>query len=89
MKIWGLFMKVIKSGKPWSIEIVCTGNGNGGGGCQATLEIEKEDLYLTHRYPYDGSEEKYITFRCISCDQETDVDTTKIPQSIKKSIKFI
>ena len=39
-------MKVLEEGKKWSIQERCTGIGNGGGGCNALLEIEKEDIYI-------------------------------------------
>lgn len=37
-------MRVLKEGPGWSIEQVCTGKGNGGGGCGAVLAVEKEDI---------------------------------------------
>lgn len=78
-------MKVIKSGKPWSERIKCTGHGNGGGGCKALLEVEASDLYLTHRSYYDGGHETFITFTCPECKFETDIDG--IPLKIGESLK--
>ncbi|HTK05295.1 MAG TPA: hypothetical protein VL500_06925 [Candidatus Eisenbacteria bacterium] len=43
-------MKVIKKGsgaKGWSKRFKCTGSGNGGGGCGATLLVEHGDLLRT------------------------------------------
>lgn len=42
-------MKVVKVGreqKGWAKEFVCTGSGNGGGGCRARLLVSEEDLHL-------------------------------------------
>jgi hypothetical protein len=78
-------MKVIKRGKMqkgWAMEFKCTGDGNGDGGCGATLLVEKGDLYLTHRYYFDGSEDTYTTFTCPCCRVQTDVD---VPITITQS----
>lgn len=78
-------MKVVKNGraqKGWAKEFVCTGKGNGGGGCGATLLVEEADLYQTGRSYYDGSSDTFTTFRCISCKVQTDVD---VPSSVHVS----
>jgi hypothetical protein len=70
-------MKVLQPGreqKGWAKESRCTGKGNGGGGCKALLLVDEGDLYLTHSSHYDGSNETYITFRCVSCGVETDLE---------------
>ena len=70
-------MKVIKRGKKqkgWAMEFECTGEGNGDGGCGATLLVEESDLYLTYRGYYDGSSDTYTTFTCSCCGVETDVE---------------
>jgi hypothetical protein len=41
-------MKVLEKGPGWSMEVVCTGRGNGGCGCGAKLLVERGDVYLTH-----------------------------------------
>lgn len=69
-------MKVIKKGRPqkgWSNEFKCTGTGNGNGGCNATLLIEKIDLFTTYSSSYDGSNETYVTFECCECGVKTDI----------------
>ena len=69
-------MKVLKPGreqKGWSTEATCTGKGNGGGGCGATLLVEEEDIYQTAHHSYDGSSDYFNTFRCVSCGVETDL----------------
>lgn len=75
-------MKVLKKGKPWSIKRTCTGAGNGDGGCGAKLEVEAQDLYSTESHSYDGSSESYVTFRCVLCKTETDVDEDRIPSQV-------
>ena len=48
-------MKILKVGLGWGIEQICTGKGNGGGGCGATLQVEKDDIYMKSKVYYDGS----------------------------------
>lgn len=72
-------MKVLAKGRPqkgWSHEFVCTGKGNGGGGCGAKLLVEFGDLYITRSYDYTGGCDSYVTFRCAECSVETDIDYT-------------
>lgn len=76
-------MKIIKRGRPqksWAKQFICTGTGNGGGGCGAVLLVEADDLYQTHSSSYDGSTDYFTTFRCVCCKVETDV---KVPSNIK------
>ena len=75
-------MKVLKKGRAqsgWSIEAICTGKGNGGGGCGAKLLVSDSDLYETHSSHYDGSSESYTTFSCVACKVETDIN---VPSSV-------
>jgi hypothetical protein len=68
-------MKVIEPGrqqKGWSTEAVCTGKGNGGGGCGARLLVEQPDLFLTHRYVH-VDHDVFVTFKCICCGVLTDL----------------
>ena len=72
-------MKVLKKGRPqkgWSAEFVCTGTGNGGGGCGAKLLVEEADLYQTSSSDYTGDTDYYVTFRCSECGVETDAKGT-------------
>lgn len=39
-------MKVLEKGPGWSIEQICTGIGNGNGGCNSRLLVEKGDIYI-------------------------------------------
>jgi len=57
-------MKVLEKGRGWSLKQVCTGKGNGNGGCGAKLLIERGDIYVTHSYDYGGGHERFFTFKC-------------------------
>jgi len=71
-------VKVLEKGrkqKGWAKEFTCTGAGNGGGGCEALLLVEKGDLYHTYRQDYLGDVyATYVTFTCAECGVETDID---------------
>lgn len=79
-------MKVLQEGPGWSIKQKCTGIGNGGGGCGALLEVEREDIYLTSSTDLSGETDYYYTFRCPCCDIETDVPERDIPAIIKRNL---
>ncbi|MBE6146037.1 MAG: hypothetical protein E7171_05385 [Firmicutes bacterium] len=76
-------MKVLEKGPGWSMEVKCTGSGNGGGGCGAKLLIERGDVYLTHSYDYGGGHDVYYTIRCPECDVQTDIEYDKLPSFIR------
>lgn len=76
-------MKVIKAGreqKGWAKQIICTGSGNGDGGCRAILLVEEGDLFHTHRSDYGGDTDTFTTFKCIACGVNTDV---KVPSNVR------
>lgn len=69
-------MKVLAKGSvepTWKHRMICTGAGNGGGGCGANLEVHIEDVYVTRSYSYDGSSDRYHTITCPVCSVETDI----------------
>ncbi len=70
-------MKVIEMGdgrKGWSKEYRCTGAGNDiDGGCGALLLVEEGDLYYTWAFEREGYGEKFTTFRCPECNNQTDI----------------
>ncbi len=78
-------MKLIKEGRPqkgWAKEQTCTGAGNKGGGCGATLLVEQGDLYLTHRGGSNYGDDNgtpCVTFQCMACGVETDVEPADWP----------
>lgn len=71
-------MKVLKPGRKqqgWSVNVNCSGRGNGDGGCGALLQVEQPDLYRTVSGDYDGSRTLFMTFTCPECGVETDLET--------------
>lgn len=79
-------MKVLEKGPGWSMEVRCTGAGNGGCGCGARLLVERGDIYLTHSYDYGGGHDIYYTIRCPECNVETDIDESKVPSLVKREV---
>lgn len=77
-------MKVLEKGPGWSMKQVCTGKGNGDGGCNSQLLVEKEDIYLTSHTDYTGDTDYYFTFRCPVCGIETDIPEKDVPASIRR-----
>jgi len=78
-------VKVLEKGREqsgWAAEFICTGNGNGGGGCGAKLLVEEADVYLTSRSSYDGETESFTTFKCCDCGVETDIPRKDVPYRI-------
>jgi hypothetical protein len=74
-------MKILEPGRPqkgWSTECVCTGNGNGHGGCGAKLLVEEADLFKTTSHCRDETD-TYVTFRCAGCGVLTDLASDKRP----------
>jgi hypothetical protein len=68
-------VRVLKPGtgqQGWSVEVECTGKGNGGGGCGAQLLVEEGDLYITSSSARDETTE-YVTFTCVECKVRTDL----------------
>lgn len=79
-------MEIIKPGRPqkgWAIEHTCTGNGHGNGGCSALLLVSHDDLFLRYENDSDGYEVKYVTFKCPSCSQLTNISEIKYPPNYK------
>lgn len=69
-------MKILKRGTippPWKERVICTGKGNGGGGCGSNLEVYLEDVYRTTSCDYSGGHDSYYTIMCPVCKTETDI----------------
>lgn len=75
-------MKVIEKGRPqkgWAKEFVCTGKGNGGGGCNAKLLVEYDDLFITSHTDMTGDRDIFTTFKCVECGVLTDIPSKESP----------
>ena len=82
-------MEVLQKGEGWNLKQICTGYGNGGGGCGSLLKVSAEDLFVTCNSAWGFIEQtKYITFECPVCKIYTDLDDCDIPYQIRKNIKF-
>lgn len=82
-------MKIIVPGreqKGWSTEAICTGNGNGDGGCNAKLLVEQDDLFTTAFGHHDGSTDTYVTFKCEGCGVLTDLPDNKVPSAVVSTL---
>ena len=79
-------MKILEKGPGWNIIQLCTGKGNGGGGCQSKLLIEKGDIYLTSHTDISGETDYFYTFRCPVCGIETDISEKDVPYLIKQEL---
>ena len=79
-------MKILEVGSCWSVEQVCTGKGNGNGGCNSKLLVEKDDVYLTSHTDFLGDTDYYYTFKCPVCGVETDIPSKEVPTVIKREL---
>lgn len=66
-------MQVLKRGNPFKMERFCTGRGYGGGGCQALLLVEEQDLHYEM-----GTGDIY--FVCSECKVKTLIGYEDIPK---------
>jgi len=81
-------MKVLKPGreqKGWSVEVTCTGKGNGDGGCGAVLLVEEDDIYRTTS-SHMGETDHFETFKCSECGVETDFKVGVVPRKVMDKI---
>lgn len=83
-------MKVIEKGnykEDWSIQLKCTGKEwkQDSKPCHAKLEIEDGDIFFRDYQGYgDTSSERYYGFVCSECGCFTEVESEKIPESVKE-----
>lgn len=70
------FNRAFSRPEGWDTLQLCTGVGNGGGGCGAFLLVEEEDLA---DMTCDSTGETSVAFRCISCGAFTD-----LPNSVRR-----
>ncbi len=80
-------MRVIENGTGqtgWATEALCTGRGNGNGGCGALLMVDQPDLFRTRHF-----DETYVTFKCRECGVLTDLGPHAEPGgSVRRSLPF-
>jgi hypothetical protein len=77
-------MKVIRKAKGgWSIEVECTGFGNGNNGCGSLLQVKKKDLVYGPGVEGDtwGSRDPSVSFKCKVCQTRTDLGRDDWPQN--------
>ncbi len=81
-------MKILEKGEGWSIKQTCTGRGNGTGGCNSVLLVEKEDVYLTRSSDDYGDLDYFYTFNGPVCGVETNFKANEVPSSIRKDLLY-
>lgn len=84
-------MKVRKPGRQqtgYSVEALCSGKGNGGGGCGAKLLVEQPDMRYFSGTDYPIDRPAAVTFRCCSCGVLTDLDHKDWPPSASSLPNF-
>ena len=82
-------MKVLEEGNPngWEIEQVCTGKGNGDGGCKARLLVAEDDIYITTSSDYSGEgKTQHYTFECPCCNAQTDIPEKDIVLRVRRKV---
>lgn len=76
-------MRVIKEGpgQPvWTKELVCTGEGFLGGGCEARLLVSSEDVTYEELTSSFGSLGDIYYFTCPLCGMSTEIEECVIDQ---------
>lgn len=69
-------MAEIVDGGDWTLDILCTGEGNGGGGCRKLVRIGFTDLFNSNTIT-----RPFVTFACPACDAWTDLPGAVWPVS--------
>lgn len=80
-------MKVLEKGnesKGFETEQICTGKGNGDGGCNARLLVGENDIFVTASDIYT-LQTFYFTFKCPECKTQTDIKPANLPEKVKKN----
>lgn len=78
-------MQILKDSQVWKIEKKCIANKNNDRGCEAVLEIEAVDIYLSYQQG-SGKDNYLYTFRCPCCNKETIIPESEIPFSVRRAI---
>lgn len=74
-------MQILEPGQGWQVEVRCTGIGNGGGGCNALLGANRDDLRFFQGSGGDGygSSESAVCVKCPQCFTVTDLQRNDWP----------
>ena len=72
-----------KNPSMWEIEVLCTGQENDNNGCESSLVINENDIFVTAHFD-SMCEEFFYTFQCPRCGKLTDVPKNEIPRAIRK-----
>jgi len=90
-------MKVIEKSEGesrWTSIVQCTGEGNECENarrqafpCGSKLEIDENDIFMTHHYCFDGSVSDYYTITCPCCGALTDLDKRIIPYNVRTYVE--
>ena len=81
-------MKILERGKAdcWETEQICTGRGNGDGGCGAKLLVSEKDIRVTKHTCIDDSVSTYYKFKCPCCNKKTNIPEKEIPYSVRDNV---
>lgn len=75
-------VQIIDTPSEETVDVVCTGNGNGNKGCGAKLRFEREELRY---YPETEKMFSYVSAavvaKCPICGETTDLEKKKWPKS--------
>ena len=64
----------------WTLVQRCTGEGNGGHGCGATLLVDRADVFNSNTFT-----RPFLAFRCPLCAVVTDIDHALWPADWERS----
>jgi len=86
-------MKILSEGRKyddWTMQVICTGRGNGTKGCEAELEINFDDI--RHCTPIEteswGGREEAVCVKCPCCSVVTDLKKESWPIHKKLAKKW-
>ena len=82
-------MIVLEADSPrpeWGMEVVCSGAGNGGGGCLTNLWVQGEDLFYSPT-KIGRFMNGHLTIECSCCGTWTDIKAPKVPMDIAGNAK--
>jgi hypothetical protein len=85
-------MEILKPGQPkeWTTDVVCTGDGNGGFGCDALLRVNRSDLRYYEGTDYPIARRSAVCMRCPveGCGRVTDLRSDVWPSRVSELKPF-